>query len=69
MRVPRMLVSMLTATVLVLGMLAAGLHYFYKPQHAPLNGVRSFEIEYLTPDEAAALLGGAAADTEDEPPP
>ena len=49
---------MLTATVLVLGLLAAGLHFYYhEPRNTPAGGLRSFEIEYLTPEEAAALLG------------
>lgn len=62
MRWYRMLVSALSATVLVIGLLAIGLYFFYSPQETGgAEALHWFEIDYLTPEEAAVLLG--------EPPP
>ena len=57
MRWSRMVICLLGATVLVLGLLAVSLHYFDEPREVAADGVRAFEVEYLTPEEAAALLG------------
>ncbi|MBT8144413.1 MAG: hypothetical protein KJO55_06910 [Gammaproteobacteria bacterium] len=52
----RFFVSLAAATVVVVAMLAIGLHFFYR-EPAVASGPQAFQIEYLTPEEAAELLG------------
>lgn len=57
MRWSRIVVCLLGAAALVFGLLAVSLRYYDAPREAAAATERSFEVEYLTPEEAAELLG------------
>lgn len=49
--------SLLLAILVVLGMLIVGLSMLQHRDQPLATGLQSFQVEYLTPEEAAALLG------------
>ena len=56
----RFAISTVIATIVVLTMLVLGLKVFQRePELGPI-GMQSFEVEYLTPEEASELLGEEA---------
>lgn len=61
MRLFKLVACFLLATLVVLAMLIAGLEAFYRDPPASSAGLETFEIEYLTPEEAAELLGDDVA--------
>lgn len=62
MRLLKLATCLLLATVIVLAMLIGGLELFYGEPPSASAGLESFEIEYLTPEEAAELLGEDVAE-------
>lgn len=50
-------VSFLGGTLVVLTMLVVGLRFFHERDDSRDAAFESFEVEYLTPEEAARLLG------------
>ncbi len=53
----RLAISLLLGIVVVLAMLVIGLRLFYGKEAPPESSLEAFEVEYLTPEEAARLLG------------
>lgn len=61
MRFLRPLACLLAAIAVVVAMLVVGLELFYDDLPAGNGGPQSFEVHYLTPEEAARLLGADVA--------
>lgn len=62
MRLLRLVLCLLVASLVVFAMLVAGLELFYGDRPAPGAGPEAFEVRYLTPEEAALLLGEDASE-------
>ncbi|MBT8136259.1 MAG: hypothetical protein KJO54_04500 [Gammaproteobacteria bacterium] len=53
----RLTVSFIGGTVVVLALLLVGLKFFYRGNAVAAPAIDAFEVELLTPEEAARLLG------------